>query len=367
MDKNYLVTKSNYFIMNSSYDLSLEEQKLILTLASMVQPEDEEFKPYIFKISDFMELLGVENQAKYTEIPKITKELMKKVFEIEEGNRIMQTAWLSGVIYEKGTGYVTLKFNPDLKPYMLKLNSMFTQYRLANILSMKSKYSPRIYEILKCNEFKRQGYIEIELEELRKLLKAENIYPLYADFKRFIILQTQKELKKISDLSFDFEEIKTGRKVTSLRFYIHPNKKNINNHHVINEVSATVSEEDDKIDFSKHIEQIIKLMQDKNINSNEAKNIYKSAEGDLDHITKVYNYFKDKSADNFVALMIKMVKPGEFMEPKKNFNQNKFNNFKQRELDDDLEEKLLEKSRDISSTEDDFKQIYFNFKKEHNK
>ena len=40
--------------MNSSYDLSLEEQKIILTLASMVQPNDEEFKPYIFKISDFM-------------------------------------------------------------------------------------------------------------------------------------------------------------------------------------------------------------------------------------------------------------------------------------------------------------------------
>ena len=28
MDKNYLVTKSNYFIMNSNYDLSLEEQKI---------------------------------------------------------------------------------------------------------------------------------------------------------------------------------------------------------------------------------------------------------------------------------------------------------------------------------------------------
>ena len=64
MEKNYLVTKSNYFIMNSSYDLSLEEQKIILTLASMVQPNDEEFKPYIFKISDFMELLGVNTKTK---------------------------------------------------------------------------------------------------------------------------------------------------------------------------------------------------------------------------------------------------------------------------------------------------------------
>ncbi|HDO9489858.1 TPA: replication initiation protein [Clostridioides difficile] len=345
MDKNYLVTKSNYFIMNSSYDLSLEEQKLILTLASMVQPEDEEFKPYIFKISDFMELLGVENQAKYTEIPKITKELMKKVFEIEEGNKLIQTAWLSGAIYEKGTGYVTLKFNPDLKPYMLKLNTMFTQYKLANILSMKSKYSPRIYEILKCNEFKKQGYIEIEVEELRKLLKADNIYPLYADFKRKIIIQTQKELKKISDISFEFEEIKTGRKVTALRFYINKNKANIiNKPTALDEISIDVSEDNKQgeIDMQEGIKTIILMMKDHNITPSEAMKIYKSANGDIHYISKIYNHFKNKGADNFVALMIKMVKPGEFIEPKKSFKKTGFNNFTSRDTDyDELERKLL--------------------------
>ena len=173
MDKEYLVTKSNYFIMNSSYDLSLEEQKIILTLASMVQPSDEEFKPYKFKILDFMKLLGVEDKSKYTEIPKVTKELMKKVFEIQEGDTLIQTAWLSGAKYKKGSGEVELTFSSYLKPYMLKLGSMFTQYKLANILSMKSKYSPRIYEFLKCNEFKKQGYFYIEINELRRLLIVE--------------------------------------------------------------------------------------------------------------------------------------------------------------------------------------------------
>lgn len=363
MNENYLVTKANTLI-TSNYDLSLEEQRIILTLASTVQPDDEDFKPYIFKISDFMELLGIEDKSKYSIIPKVTKELMKKVFEIENGNKITQIAWLSSTEYEKGSGIVELEFSPKLKPFMLGLKEFYTSYRLKNILELKGKYSIRMYEIIKSNEFKKVA--EITVDELRKILKADKgSYLVYQNFKNRIILQAQKELKEKTDITFDFEEIKTGRKVTALRFYIHPNKKNINNPHVINEVSATVSEEDDKIDFSKNIEQIIKLMQDKNINSNEAKNIYKSAEGDLDHITKVYNHFKNRSADSFVALMIKMVKPGKFIEPKKNFKQNKFNNFKQRELDDDLEEKLLEKSRDISSTEDDFKQIYFNFKKEH--
>ena len=345
MDKNYLVTKSNHFIMNSSYDLSLEEQKLILTLASMVQPDDEEFKPYIFRIADFMELLGVDTKTKYTEIPKITKELMKKVFEIEEGNKIIQTAWLSGVIYEKGTGYVTLKFNPDLKPYMLKLNSMFTQYKLANILSMKSKYSPRIYEILKCNEFKKQGYIEIELTELRKLLKVENIYPLYADFKRKIILQTQKELCNRSDICFNFEEIKTGRKVTALRFYILSNKpkkevkakvtpKTIT---VEEEIAATVDTSNDKVN-NRVIQKIIK---EKDVTSVEALKLIEAANDDFDLLEEVYNYCKNKRTDNFVGYMISILKNG-YNKPKKNNNQIKFNNFKGRDYDyDDLEKKLL--------------------------
>ena len=341
MDKNYLVTKSNYFIMNCSYDLSLEEQKLILTLASMVQPTDEEFKPYNFKISDFMELLGVETQTKYTEIPKITKELMKKVFEIQEGNTILQVAWLSSARYEKGSGMVTLKFSPDLKPYMLLLKEKFTQYQLANILCMKSKYSPRIYEILKCNEFKRQGYIEIEIGELRKLLKADEIYPLYADFKRYILQRTQKELKKTSDINFDFEEIKTGRKVTALKFYIHSNRvKSIDNTTIIEEVSATVSEdiEQEKED----IEKIIYLMKAENIKELDAIKIYKAANGGMNKIQEKYNLSKSMPGiKNIVGWMIKAIQE-DYHAIKGKGKIDNFNNFEQRQYDfEDLERKLL--------------------------
>lgn len=357
MNKDYIVTKSNYFIMNSSYDLSLEEQKLILTLASMVQPEDEEFKPYIFRISDFMELLGVDTKTKYTEIPKITKELMKKVFEIEEGNKLIQIAWLSSATYEKGTGYVELEFSPKLKPYMLKLNSMFTQYKLANILSMKSKYSPRIYEFLKCNEFKKQNYIEIKIENLRKLLKVENIYPRYYDFKRFILETTKKELKKLSDVSFDFEEIKTGRKVTSLKFYIHSNKvKNTTVNKIItpiDEVSATI-EEDIKADITLEIKNIFKYACNKDITDKAANEIYKSAikhkelgNDPIALISEVARYSNSQDIkSNFVAWFKSTLKSYEKPIKKPSSEKNlKFNNFSGRDYSkeemDKLEKKLL--------------------------
>ena len=341
MDKNYIVKKSNYFIMNCSYDLSLEEQKLILTLASMVQPSDEDFKPYKFRINDFMKLLGVDTKTKYTEIPKITKDLMKKVFEIEEDDVVIQTAWLSSATYKKGTGVVELEFSPRLKPYMLKLNTMFTQYKLANILSMKSKYSPRIYEILKCNEFKKQGYIEIEVEELRKLLKADNIYPLYADFKRKVIIQTQKELKKISDISFEFEEIKTGRKVTALRFFIHSNTDQLTNK--ANVIDEVVVDREGSLNKDK-INNTMEVLDNK-VNDNEALCIYNSAAGDIELITKAYEYVKTKNVDNFVGYMIKVIekmKSNEFNEPQKFSSAKGFNNFEPRQYDyEDLEKKLL--------------------------
>jgi len=358
MDKNYVVTKSNYFIMNSSYDLSLEEQKIILTLASMVQPTDEQFKPYIFKIADFIELLGIETQTKYTEIPKITKELMKKVFEIHEGKKLIQTAWLSGAVYEKGTGYVELIFSPYLKPYMLELKEKFTQYQLANILSMKSKYSPRVYEILKCNEFKKQGYIEIDIDELRKLLRCEEIYPLYADFKRFVLIRTQKELRKLTDIDFDFEEIKTIRKVTALKFYIKQN----NAKKAIDEVAIASKEIEidplQEFDLIKQVQAIFK----EDITRLQAKELVDTAKGNINIIKGKYEISKITSdIKNIVGWMLKAIK-NDYQAPKRKGKFDSFNDYPQRTYDyDDLEKKLLGwNNRTDEAIEEDSQQLSMN-------
>lgn len=338
MKKDYLVTKANTLI-TASYDLSLQEQKLILTLASMVQPNDEEFKEYEFKIKDFMELLGVETQTKYTEIPKITKELMKKVFEIKEGNDIVQLSWLSSARYKVGEGLVILKFDSSLKPYLLQLKKLYTSYKLENILSLKSKYSLRLYEILKSQQFKK--YWEVDLEELKKIIGAlEKSYLVYQNVKNRIILKAQQELKEKTDISFDFEEIKTGRKVTSIKFHIYNNHINLsNNLKKTNDISIIPEDE------TQNINKVLDIMENK-ISFSEAKTIYNTANGNLNLINKIYTYSKTQVIKkSLVGFMISMISLGEFKEPIKNNNEinyNGFNNFKARTYDyDDLEKKLL--------------------------
>ena len=355
MDKNYLVTKSNTLI-TASYDLNLQEQKLILTLASMVQPTDEEFKEYEFKIKDFMELLGIETQTKYTEIPKITKELMKKVFEIREEKDIIQLSWLSSARYKTGEGLVILKFDSSLKPYMLQLKQLYTSYKLENILSLKSKYSLRLFELLKCNEFKKIW--TIELEELKKILGVtEKSYSIYQNVKNRIILKAQKELKEKTDISFDFEEIKTGRKVTSLKFYIHSNKvKNTTVNKIITpiyEVSATI-EEDIKADITLEIKNIFKYACNKDITDKAANEIYKSAikhkelgNDPIALISEVARYSNSQDIkSNFVAWFKSTLKSYEKPIKKPSSEKKfKFNNFSGRDYSkeemDKLEKKLL--------------------------
>jgi plasmid replication initiation protein len=262
----------------------------------------------------------------------VTKELMQKVLEIKQDNKIIQVAWLSSAEYEKGSGIVELEFSPKLKPFMLGLKEFYTSYRLKNVLELKGKYSIRMYEILKSNEFKKVA--EITIDELRKILKADKgSYLVYQNFRNRIILQAQKELNEKTDISFDFEEIKTGRKVTSLKFFIKTNKKVQKEKKSLDEIS---------VDIDNNISKLVEIMEEQDVSYREAESIYKSGNADLIHIAEVYNHFKNKSADNFVGLMIDQVKPGAFNPPKKNNKNLVFNNFEQRDYDyADLERKLL--------------------------
>ncbi|WP_304519501.1 replication initiation protein [Clostridium estertheticum] len=333
LDKNYIVTKSNSLI-NCNYDLSVQEQKIILTLASMVQPQDTEFKEYEFKIKDFIELLGVKDEKKYTEIPRMTKELMKKVFEIREGKDILQLSWLSSVRYKTGEGIVILKFDSNLKPYMLELKELYTSYKLKNILSLKSKYSIRLYEILKSNLFKKQ--VIIELEEVKNMVGSkEKTYDTYGNFKSKILIRAQKELAEKTDVNFTYQEIKTGRKVTSIKFCISTNKTTCNN-----EIAASLEKINPKLQQNMDDINLVKEIIHEPITDIEALKILISAKGDINIVKEKYSYSVEAAKiGNMVGWIIDAIK-SDYKSPKEKVN--RFNEYEQREYDfEELEKKLL--------------------------
>jgi len=224
VERNKLsVVKSNKLI-EARYKLTLNEQRLILLMVSMIKPEDEDFKNIRIRIQDLKEFLDLQRKDLYEEIPEITRKLISRVVEIRDlkEKRLLQISWLSSAEYNFGEGVIELSFDPKLKPYLLKLKEAFTIYNLQSVLKLRSSYSIRFYELLK--QYEKIGNRKFKLEDLRNVLGiGKNEYKLYGDFKRRVILPAQKELKEKTDIYFEFEEIKNKRKVVELVFHIYKN------------------------------------------------------------------------------------------------------------------------------------------------
>ncbi|MDP4085792.1 MAG: replication initiation protein [Bacillota bacterium] len=220
--RNNLVTKSNMLI-EANYKLGVIEQKIILCLASNIQPTDSDFKTYTLPIKEFNKLLGLKGTPKYSEMRQITKELMQKVFEVRIHKKVIQVAWLSYVAYNETDGSIDIRFDPFLRPYLLQLKKEFTSYKLENVVKLKSSYAIRIYELLK--QYEKLKERSFRLVDLRKMLGAEDVYPAYGNFKQRVLVPAQKELKKKTDINFEIEEIKVGRRVDKVKFIISNGQK----------------------------------------------------------------------------------------------------------------------------------------------
>ena len=217
-----IVTQSNRLV-EARYNLPLGEQRLILTMISRIQPDDEDFKEYRINVREFAGFLGIDKNSAYREFDKITTTIMTRVLIFEEFDGPLKVGWVSSAKYIRQEGAVLLCFDPKLKPYLLQLKGNFTSSKLDMLLSFKSQYTMRIYNLMK--QYEGLGEREIEVDLLREILGLrENQYKRYNDFKKDILVSTQKELAKKGDIYFEFDEIKHGHRIGAIRFRIFTKK-----------------------------------------------------------------------------------------------------------------------------------------------
>jgi len=217
-----IVTQSNRLV-EARYNLPLGEQRLIQTMISRIQPDDEDFKEYRINVREFAEFLGIDKNSAYREFDKITTTIMTRVLIFEEFDGPLKVGWVSSAKYIRQEGAVLLCFDPKLKPYLLQLKGNFTSSKLDMLLNFKSQYTMRIYNLLK--QYEGLGERQIGFDFLREILGLrENQYKRYNDFKKDILVSTQKELAKKGDIYFEFDEIKYGRRVGAVRFHIFTKK-----------------------------------------------------------------------------------------------------------------------------------------------
>lgn len=220
INREFLVCKSNKLIQHSAFDLSPQQQKLILFAISKIKPDDEKFKEYEFNLEDFCDVLGIQKkQSKNIEDLKAhIKNLHDKSFWIEDNNEKILCSWINKARINPDEKTVVIRLDDDLKPYLLQLKENYTTYELINVLALDSKYSIRLYEILK--SYSNLGELTIELETLKKMLNCQNKYKNIKDFKLWAIEPALKELNKFTNITVTVDYKREGRFIKYIHFTI---------------------------------------------------------------------------------------------------------------------------------------------------
>jgi len=221
MSPKALVVKSNDLI-EARQRLSIQEQRIILLLISKVRPEDINFLWYKFKIRELAKFLGLETSNRlYADIRKAVRKLIKRIITVDRKGRNIDLNLIQAAEYGD-KGYVKICINQVMKPYLLNLKSHFTKYYIGYVIHLRSTYSIRIYELLK--RFEHLGAASFELDRLKYTLGVDpDEYKIYSHFKNKALLVAQKELFEKTDIAFTFEEIKSGKKISEIRFIIKKN------------------------------------------------------------------------------------------------------------------------------------------------
>lgn len=215
--KDLVITRHNSLI-EGSYKLNLDEQRLLYLCISQLDPRKPLPKDNSFTITakEFAEIFSIDEKSVYQQIEEASKSLAERWVKTNDGRYREQFRWIFGVRYHDHEGKVTLGFSPWVIPYLTCLKEQFTSLNLSQIANLKSVYSIRLLEFLA--QFKATGKLLIELDRFKDRLDIKNEYKRFYDLRKRVIDPAVKELREKSNMKINWKPIKSGKSIKQLEF-----------------------------------------------------------------------------------------------------------------------------------------------------
>ena len=363
MDNEKYIYKSNNLV-ESSYSLSLNAQRLIYMGAKKLKPifiksniKPSQLKSFLatktfgdlkIYVTEFKNEFNIKGNYLYDTFVDVAKELWNsKIQYMSNDGKIIEKRWVITCEYDPKNCCISLTFHPDLILDLLVFKNKYNKIQHNATKALKNSDQIRTYELLK--RYVKRGVRRFELEDYRyKLAYDDDIYPEYSKLKQRKIKPTIKAINENTDIEiYDFKEIRYGRKVGAIEFYIRENK----------EAQLEENEEliDDSIDPS-HVENVNRILgrnlsagmvsKITNISLNSIKDnhvdmtVYEYIE---DKVKAVKNYARSNTIRNYMSVFLTALR--ENWDSEIITIQNQLWSGEQREYSDeymdDLERKLL--------------------------
>ena len=220
-------------LTSARYELSLIEKRVFYYIIKEVRSkhvagtvqrtlfDDMDLK---INLSDLTR--GIRQEDNKRETKKALKSLRIRSFEWDNGldENHEDYEWLEVGFINKTRikkGVAEIQISSALMPFLVELAGQFTPYSLNVAMSLKSKWSQRMYEL--CQKWQGTDGFRISVEELRTSFVLEKKYNRYALLNEYVLQVAKRELKELYDVGqcdvyFEFSEERKGRTVETLRF-----------------------------------------------------------------------------------------------------------------------------------------------------
>ena len=216
----------SYILTTAKYDFSVYEKRILYRLVELNQHLIEGQKlndkivldnnqagdiSYTLPISLF---LKDDDKNNHKEVKKALESLKRKELTYQDDDTWASLTIIANPKISRYKETVTFTVDKMINDAFLDFSKGFKKYELKTAMEFESVYSMRFYELLS----NQKTPINYSVEYLKEMFSLSDKYKLTADFIRYVIEPAKKELDKCSPYTFHYEKIKTGRKITGIRF-----------------------------------------------------------------------------------------------------------------------------------------------------
>ena len=217
----------SYILTTAKYDYSVYEKRILYRIVELMQEytkgkklnEKYAISKTIFDDIDIMmpisSFLKDEKDQNYSRTKEALLSLNKKIIQYEDDERWGAFNLIERPEVSKKGDNISFRISPTIAKAFLDFSKGFSKYELETAMQFESIYAMRFYELLSG----QKTPIAYSIDNLKIMFKLEDKYAKTNDFFRYVIEPAKKELDKSSPYSFEYKPIKTGRKITSIRFY----------------------------------------------------------------------------------------------------------------------------------------------------
>lgn len=229
------VTK-NKNMLRSHYNFSALDQKIIsLAFAKLDKNMKKCVKEGVkIESTDLVNYLGVDPANIYSQMHESSKHLVSSYIDIydDEKKAFIVLNLFKTSYYRNGT--MLLHFSDDAIQMMS--SGVKIQYFIGNFKKLQSRYSVRVYEILRSYlgddaypyDGKQRKYIELDLEEFRHMTGTTYMedgkqicrYKNAGDFKIKVLDVADREINAYADINSRYLLIKKGKSFKTVGFWI---------------------------------------------------------------------------------------------------------------------------------------------------